>query len=409
MHLQQLHRIKHSKSLSRAAIVALCMLGGAGTLPQAADAETRVNSKVASNTTWTGSGSPYVLESQIEVTPGTTLTIEAGVTVEFNAPALYDKGVIKAIGTASNPVIFTSVQGAAGAGAPGQYEGIIVNSESAASQFTYTHFYFGGSGSGGYYGYGELWLNKGSASLEHDVFEQNAYSGVKESGSGALNIAYSTFSHNGDGVSVVASSPGSIVLTYNHVTNNLQDGVFFNIPERSTNGAAVMSNEITRNGRYGIGIQAYCSMSLSGFPHGNGNDIYDNGPNLQYPPNGSELHTLTVCEALPVDWSGNFWGNAYFVIEPEPLPGPFVCEDTIPEDWYQPAAVQSKGYLAYASGNEDPTLPPPGPISTARSLVVTPIECPDKNVESLKIYSLYNSFDIEPGQIATEYIPIPVG
>ncbi len=75
-----------------------------------------VNSNITSNTTWE-TGKTYVLESRIAVVDGVTLTIEPGVVVKgeagsaANATALIiaQGGKINAVGTESQPIIFTSV------------------------------------------------------------------------------------------------------------------------------------------------------------------------------------------------------------------------------------------------------------------------------------------------------------
>jgi hypothetical protein len=75
-----------------------------------------VNSNITSNTTWT-TGNTYILSGRISVTAGNTLKIEPGVIVKgevgtgSNATALIiaREAKIDAQGTASSPIIFTSV------------------------------------------------------------------------------------------------------------------------------------------------------------------------------------------------------------------------------------------------------------------------------------------------------------
>jgi len=72
-------------------------------------AQTYVSGNITTNTKWTSTGSPYIIQSDIIVQSGVTLTVDPGVTVKFDG--LYSivvDGTLKAIGTKINPIIFTS-------------------------------------------------------------------------------------------------------------------------------------------------------------------------------------------------------------------------------------------------------------------------------------------------------------
>ena len=67
-------------------------------------------STLEANTTWAASAGPYVLNGQIPVQPGVTLTIEPGTVVKgLNSTSLLEvSGTLVAQGTAQAPIIFTS-------------------------------------------------------------------------------------------------------------------------------------------------------------------------------------------------------------------------------------------------------------------------------------------------------------
>jgi len=344
---------------------------GATAHPAAAD--TVVSSNITSDTTWTAAASPYVLDNSISVGSGVTLTIEPGVTVEFNVGGLSQLiilGTLSAVGQPDNHIVFTSTQGAAGEGAPGQYGGIVLDSGNAQSRFSYADFLYGGYGSGGYYAYGVLEVGSGSStSIDHSTFEHNEYSGLTVGTDDAVDVSYSTFSFNGDGIAVLGNSPGPLTLSDSHIDNNVADGLFFNFGNSGTVGSTITSNEIAQNGAVGIQVEPWdCSIPTSAWPHGEGNDIYGNGdPNAAFPADGTQLGIdgWPPCHALPIDWDDNYWGDVQLIVGPDALPG-LACDDTQPAKVYEASpAHQPSGYLAYS--NHDPYEVPPGPVNTSES------------------------------------------
>ena len=67
------------------------------------------NPDITTNTTWTIANSPYVINQDLNVTSGVTLTIEPGVIVKFKKnKSLTISGNLVAKGTASKPIVFTA-------------------------------------------------------------------------------------------------------------------------------------------------------------------------------------------------------------------------------------------------------------------------------------------------------------
>lgn len=395
------------RHLAHSGALALLTLLAFAAVAQRAEAATHIKSDITVNTTWTTSGSPYLLDTQVKVASGVTLTIQPGVKVEFNSGptlTLFIAGHLEALGTEANPVTFTSSQEETGTPAPGQYKGISVLGTGAFAKLTYTKVTYGGIGSGGFYNYGAIRTQTGAAlEVDHSTFEYNEYSGILLAGTGNTTVSYSRFSHNGNGISQVSLSPGALTLSHNRITGNAEDGLFFNFGEKSTSpGASVVNNEIRGNEGVGVHLWASCASPTAAFPHGNGNDIYGNGSGAD----GSELKTLYHCEALPIDWTGNYWGSVEFIEGPEPLLlRGFVCEG-FPKEWYGGASVQPSGYLAYSGWEKNALNPPPGPISTSNYPTLVPVLCPDKTVATTTYKNVSNSIFVDPEEISAEFIPI---
>jgi len=81
------------------------------------NAQTTVSGGIYQNTTWTLSGSPYLMTGSIVVFPGNTLTIEPGVQVIVTADNTFNtgnfiylelRGALVANGTITQPIVFTS-------------------------------------------------------------------------------------------------------------------------------------------------------------------------------------------------------------------------------------------------------------------------------------------------------------
>ena len=122
--------------------------------------QTDVSGSISTNTTWTVSGSPYIIRGeQAVVEEGIVLTINPGVIVKFESgfSDLIVHGSLIAEGTANIPIIFTSLSdddaggdtngdGAATKGEPGQWAALWFTNTSSASLKYCDIAYGGGAG-----------------------------------------------------------------------------------------------------------------------------------------------------------------------------------------------------------------------------------------------------------------------
>ncbi len=320
-----------------------------------AAAETEITAeKITANTTWTAAGSPYVIKpSSIIVMSGVTLTIEPGVTVEFNPKeetyggGMTVAGTVKAVASVGNPIVFTSaLAGKGGTGAPGQWYGISVSSGNASSQFSYADFLFGGSGSGGCYVYGALQVTNGSTvPIEHSDFEYNEREGIHVNEATA-NVSYSTFRHNCDGL----AGGGKMTVTHSEISYNTLEGTFGAAGVMFNGNAAESSfsyDTIRGNGNAGIEVVESCEKPLSYYPSGEHNNIYENDPTHEA---GHQLDTFDKCPDLAVNWKNNYWGDAYFDKNPT------ACSET---------ETPYSGHVAYAWARPEHSWEAPeGPITS---------------------------------------------
>jgi uncharacterized repeat protein (TIGR01451 family) len=90
--------------------------------------DTPVSGVITQTTTWGVNGSPYIVSGDIQITPGVTLTIEPGVMVQSNAEGnIWVQGHLSAMGTATQPVTFTSAADSGG----NQWEGFFFDGGTA--------------------------------------------------------------------------------------------------------------------------------------------------------------------------------------------------------------------------------------------------------------------------------------
>ncbi|MBF0432798.1 MAG: right-handed parallel beta-helix repeat-containing protein, partial [Fibrobacteria bacterium] len=94
---------------------------------------------LSSNTTWTKTGSPYLVYQTLTIPSGLTLSIEPGATITFlsdNSSQITVDGTLEAMGTPSDSITFTS---AAASPSAGDWNGIVIHNYSQTN-FVYCAF-----------------------------------------------------------------------------------------------------------------------------------------------------------------------------------------------------------------------------------------------------------------------------
>lgn len=174
------------------------------------------NGTLTTNAVLYGSG-VYVLSSLV-VEQGVTLTVQPGAVVKMQS-YLDVKGNISATGSASAPIIFTSLYDDAAGGdtnndqqatspGPGNWYSVYLGPTSGTSSFVYTTMRY----AGGSYWYctpyctgASLSLDNSSPEVRHATFEFNANYGIWMSGSHPV-IDNSTFANQGSAVYILSLS-----------------------------------------------------------------------------------------------------------------------------------------------------------------------------------------------------------
>ncbi len=340
---------------------AFSLILGVGASP--AYAATHVGTTTyTSNVTWTLTNSPYVLDGDVTVAGGATLTIEPGVIVKLNGTlrSIWVSGTLQALGTSGAHITFTSLQddavggdtGGDGttSGSPGQWGAIKLQSATGAATFDHVDVRYGAYGSTPTSG-GAIQTSNASESLtiSHSTVRWSQSSGIYLF-LGPATIDSTTISDGGNGVSI--NTAYAKIRNLSKITNNISDGVWVSLGAGTPAPTTVTNSDLTNNGRYGIYIIAG-NQPLSLIPRGAMNNIYGNASKQLF------ISANPAFKNVELNWHYNYWGDVYYYFNDKS------CLGTSP---------YSVGRIAYRSSTSSP---PDGPMNgdTYLLLVNPPIVC----------------------------------
>ena len=185
---------------------------------------TDVSGTLSSDTTWSASGSPYVVTGTVLVGEGVKLTVEAGVEVRFGSgTSLQVFGELVAQGTSSSGITFTSTQDSKAAGDWGQ---IVFYDSSVGASYDGNGDYASGSileYSTVEYGSG-IEVKTGNTFINQSTIRYNSGTGIKSTNGARHQISNNIISNNQGGDAGISIS-GTGYITGNTISDNVgEDG-----------------------------------------------------------------------------------------------------------------------------------------------------------------------------------------
>ena len=185
-------------------LTAALLFGSRTPTPAAATAATVVCGTISAITAWTVISSPYqVCFGGVTVGPTATLTIQPGVTVQFQQGVnakLYVQDGLSAIGTVTQPITFTGV-----VTTPGSWGGLSADNTiitPALINLSYVTLEDGGGGSSK----GQLIVDRAVVTMTHSL--------VRNGGSNGLHFTASALGFNVQTTSFISNTLNAIQIDY---------------------------------------------------------------------------------------------------------------------------------------------------------------------------------------------------
>jgi parallel beta-helix repeat protein len=290
------------------------------------------------NVTWKSTGLPYVVTSDVlvEASSGSpVLTIEAGVTVKFNANTTLfigfnSPGGIQAVGTSSQLITFTANTATPSAG---YWGGIyLAPSATATSQIAYATVAYGGQAGVR----GGVHVSSCSPTLSNLTVQNNAYSGISIAG-GSPTLSALTATSNPWGL--VLYGTGSPNVTGSTVSSSTVGGIYVGSPS----SPSLQTVSITDNTGFAISQDAKVTLGTVSGLTATGNTT--NG--IEVRGSTADVSTTWKNVSLPYVVTGDVYAQGspstpVLTIEPG-VTVKFNANTTVYVGLYYPGGIQAVG------------------------------------------------------------------
>lgn len=278
-------------------------------------ASTIISSNILSNTTWSFSGSPYMVTINLTVMYGATLTVDPGVVVMFNNNCEMDlRGQLIAIGDVSDSITFTS---SSSNPTQGIWDGIRITGTNGPGSDQVTLKYCKGM-------YADRFVDmdlayNGPYIYEHCLFYHNTYVSW-DGGDPTVKFSYCKFIGNYSGLN--ADQFGGVVRQSYFLNNTYGVDGFSNVDTCYFSGnsialsayGAAIGNTVENNG---LGVRAYFNAVNDTFMYNTvrNNNVgiellsYFNGYISFYGNNicNNTVYNVRLLTANDADLSNNCW------------------------------------------------------------------------------------------------------